>query len=271
MSIRTVTPIRFFFYLWLLSAPVFQGCTFDRAQKAFERGEKRLSEGEYGKAIEEYSYVAADFQESPYAPKSLYKITFIYNHHLGDVKGAREAYSRLIVMFPDSPEALEARQDMAAMYSGAGEHRRAIEEYQRLMEDLPEARAKYQYMIAMEYVMMNEFRQARVELVELLDVINNPNLSPVIRYEIANTYYIGGNMDEAIKRYDEIIARFPEHKIIVEVRFAKARALNEEGRLSDALAILKSLDGQYPNAEALKKHIELIEGKLYKERRKGDS
>ncbi len=246
----------------MATAALLQGCSFDRAHKAYERGERLLGDGDYSGAIAEYSSVVSGFPSSEWAPKSQYKIVFIFNHHINDMNGAREAYARLLVLYPGSEEVFLARQEMAQAWSSRGEHRKAIEEYQRLVLERPGSRQTFQYRIALEYVMMNEFRQARVELVELLDVITNPNLAPLIRYEIANTYYIEGSMDEAIKRYDEIIERYPGHSVAIDARLGKAKALDEAGRLDEALGVLTGLLGEYPNKEAIETRIRWIKKRL---------
>lgn len=264
MELKTATPIRLLFclLLFMAQASFLQGCSLDRAHKAYESGERLLGDGDYTGAIAEYSSVVSGFPSSEWAPKSQYKIVFIFNHHIGDMNGAREAYARLLVLYPGSEEAFLGRQDMAQAWSRKGEHRKAIEEYQRIIMERPGTRRTFQYRIALEYVMMNEFRQARIELVELLDVITNPNLAPLIRYEIANTYYIEGSMDEAIKRYDEIIERYPGHSVAVEARLGKAKALDEAGRLNEALDILNGLVGEYPDKEAIETRIRWIQKRL---------
>lgn len=264
MQLKTATPIRLFSCLlfFMAAAALLQGCSFDRAHKAYEKGERLLGDGDYSGAIAEYSSVVSGFPSSEWAPKSQYRIVFIFNHHIDDMNGAREAFARLLVLYPGSEEAFLGRQDMAQAWSRKGEHRKAIEEYQRLIMERPGTRRTFQYRIALEYVMMNEFRQARVELVDLLDAITNPALAPLVRYEIANTYYIEGNMNEAIKRYDEIMDTYPGHPVAVESRLGKAKALDEAGRLDEALDILTGLLGEYPNKEAIETRIRWIHKRL---------
>lgn len=246
----------------LLGAPLLSGCAVDPAQREFERAERLLSEGSYREAIDQYSYVVSRFGGSAYAPRSQYKIGVIYDRNLSDEKKALNAYSALFFMYPASAEAALARHDVAKIYSRKGEYRKAVEEYQKLLEERPGEQEKVQYLIAMEYVKMNDFRQARIELTELLDKVSNPAVAPKILFQIANTYYIEGKMQKALSGYDEIISKYPETDAAIDARFGKAKALDEEGRLEEALSILRGLEGQYPNSEALNKSIELIEKRL---------
>lgn len=231
------------------------GCPIDPARRDFERAEGYLSEGDHKKALDHYSYVVNKFENSPYGPKSQYKIGLIYARHLKDVKGASAAYRTLYYLYPKSPEAVLGRRDMAELYSSNGDHGKAIEEYQKLIRINPPEERRYKYLIAMEYLMKGDFRQARSELKELADMIVNPNMAPRIAYEIAGTYYLEGKISEAIKRYDEVVERYPEHQTAVDALFDKARALEDSGHPEEALEILRGLKGRYPNEDVLATRI----------------
>ena len=105
---------------------------------------------------------------------------------------------------------------------------------------------------------MNDLRQARVELKELLSS-SMPGRIPQIKFDIANTYYIEGDLKEAVSWYDAVISAAPDGRLNMEARFGKAKALEEAGRLNEALTIYRALSGKYPNQEALRTRMEWIE------------
>lgn len=253
----------------MFSAAFFNGCSEDPALSAYDRAEKALSEGDYAGALEKYSYVANNFHSSPYGPKSRYRIGFIYNRHLRENEKALEAYKTLYYLYPESSEAVLARQEIAKLYSRGGEHSRAVGEYQRLLEERPGEADKFLYQIAMEYIKMNDFRQARIELTELLSRTSNRNLIPKIHYQIANTYYIEGDLFRAVTAYDEVISRFPESQFSIEAGFGKGKAFEESGKLKEALQAYKSIENEYPDREVLKNRINLIESGLGNEAGRG--
>ncbi len=238
-------------------------CSGDPALELFQKAETLLGKGNYHGAIEGYRRVVKEYPESPYASISQYKLGFVYNRHLKDVDKALDAYMALFYLYPDSKETVQARKDMAGIYSELGDHRRAIEEYQFLLEEGPPARrADYQYLIAMEYIKLNDFQQARVELRELLDIVSSPEFISRIYYQLANTYFLEGRLNEAIETYSKVIEKAHNQSMVLEARLGKAIALEELGRLTDALSILKGLMEVYPNREAISTRIEWIEKRL---------
>jgi len=253
-----------FAVVFFLTAVLLASCFSDPARPVFEAAERDLGAGAFHEAISGYAYVASEFPSSSYAPKSQYMVASIYNRHLSDPASALRAYSTLISVFPRSREAWLAKEDMARLYSRMGDHWKAVDAFQALLETRPGERDKFLYLIAMEYVMMDDFRQARVELVELLDAASDARLIPEIMYRIAETYYIEGSLEKAMEAFDELISRYPENRFSLEARLGKARALTEIGSLTEALGILKGLEDEYTNREAIRTQIASIE-KLLRE------
>lgn len=242
---------------------LLSGCSSYRAEPSFEAAEMSLSEGRYQEAIEGYNRVISDFPGSSAAAKSQYRIASIYNRHLKDREKAMEAYSALRYMYPASPEARLATADMAGIYSREGDHKKAVEEFQTLLDGTPAERLKYRRLIAAEYMKMNDLRQALIEYDELAASEDlPPELMPRILFQIASTYYIGGQAEEAARRFDDIIRRYPEADVAIEARLGKGNALAEAGHLPEAIEVLKGLEGEYPNGQALRTRIEWLEKRL---------
>lgn len=230
----------------------------DQARAVFEAAQERLADGDYAGALSKYSEVVSRHQSSAYGPKSQYMIAYVQNRRFNDRQKAIESYSTLIYIYPESPEAMRARVDLAELYSSANDHRKAIEEYGAILRSGPPDAGRYVYAMAMEYVKMNDLRQARVELKGLL-VSSGPGPVPQIKFDIADTYYIEGNLMEALSWYDAVISETPDGRLKTEARFGKARALEEAGRLNEALAVYRAIAGDYPNQEALRTRVEWIE------------
>lgn len=212
-------------------------CPADPARRDFEEAGSYLDRGALKEAAERYAFVVTKYPGSAYAPESQLRIARIYVR-LDDIKRAEYAYSALFFLYPESPQAISGREELAALYSGNGEYMSAIEEYQRLFQALPESRQRFQYLIAMEYIKMNDFVQARAELNELNDIVTNPGLSPKIRLHIAETYYLEGSYREALAKYDDLIRRYPENEAAVEAMLGKALIYEEEGAYGQAVKAL---------------------------------
>jgi tetratricopeptide (TPR) repeat protein len=238
--LKSFFPVLFLLLLSTTAAVTFAGCGASEEVRMFEEAERLLSEGRYLPAVEAYSSLINAFPGSPHVPGCQYKIAFIHNMYLDDLTGAMNAYSTLLYMFPKSPEAVRARADRARIFSGLGDHMGAIEEYQWLLENGPDDKGDgFRYDLAMEYIKINDFGQARFELEELLT-------------------------EQAIEAYDEVVSRFIGQPVSLEARFSKAVVLEEAGRLKEALKLLKELEDEYPNREAVKIRISSTEERLKK-------
>ncbi len=250
------------------------GCTTDSAKKVYEEGTSLLGNADYAGAIAKFNSITRNNPNSPYAPKSQYMLATIYLRNTGETEKAKEAYYTLYYNFPQSPEAVKARKDLAVIYSASGEHDRAVVEYQWLLDKSPDERYKYRYLIGMEYLLMNDLTQARIEFTDLLALSKEPRpdgsppdeiapgLLADIYFQIAGIYYLEGDNSAAITAYDDFIERFPDHPLKLEAGLNKAKSLEAAARLPEALSILKGIENEYPNKEAITTYIRWIERKI---------
>ncbi len=223
------------------------GCSNKAEERAFFRAERALGEGEYLEAIAFYKIFVEEFPDSAHAPEAQYKIGVVYNSHLKNAKKALEAYAMLLYLFPGSPEAVLAREERAKAYSSWGRHRESIAEYAWMLEYGNEEKAGlYRYNIALEYIKMNDYGQARIELDELIKSAPDEKLLANAYYQVATALQLSGDFSAAVKAYDLFINTFPEHKLNSDAMLHKATVLEQSGKLKEALALLKVLRTQYP-------------------------
>jgi TolA-binding protein len=232
-------------------------------QSIFERGERALSRGDYEVAVEAYTELFNSYPESPLAAESIYKRAYVYKNMLGDNRRAMDSYATLLDLYPNSEQVYTAREDIAAIHSSMNEDRLAIAEYAWLIENAPsDKHSGYRYEIAMKYVKRNDFDQARIEFEELLKSSPSEDFTPKAYYQIATTYYLEGRLEDAIKGYDIVIGNFIDDPLHIEARFSKAVALEELGRLKEALTLFKELRGESASSELLKIRIDATEARI---------
>ncbi len=268
-KLKTFKPV---YPLIVLCLVLLMGCDRDNARERFGEAETFLGNGEFERAIEEYRSVANANGETAYGPISLYRIASIYDSHLDDKPKAVEAYYALYSIYPQSSEAVEAREAMAVIYSEAGNHTKAIGEYQWVLEKRPAREEHYRYLIAMEYLRANDFRQTRLELRDLFNSINAEDPPPPggpryelivkIYYQTANSYYLESRNTEALKAYDELISKYPGHPLSLEARLNKAHILIEDEMFEPALEILSALAPEYPHTETIDSMIKLTRKRI---------
>lgn len=259
--------LKIFIPVCIVIALVFfgYGCGLSPEEESFQQAEIILSNGDYKEAITAYKAFLQEFPQSRYAPESLYKTAYIYNRHQRDVKNALETYEMLFYLYPNSHHAMLAREDRAEIFSMAGEQRKAIEQYTGLLkEGIREREDNYRYKIAMEYIKMNAFGQARIEFEELLKSKPNTVFAPKVYFQIATTYYLEGRLGDAVGAYDEVITRYPNDQLSIEARLGKAAAFEEAGRHTDALALLSELEDDYSNSYVIKIRIKSTRERMKK-------
>jgi TolA-binding protein len=251
-----------YFAVLAIAVALFHGCYSDPAQKDFEKAEQLLSSGESAEALRKYAYIANNFQASPSAPKSRYKMAFIYRNSLLDRKEAIETYKTLIFLYPQSAEAVSARKDLAKLYSEIGEYSKALAQEQWLYKQGYLNENQFKYMLAMHYVRINDFKQARIEFESLKSNAGDKEIVQEAYFQHASTYFLEGDSKKAIEAYDDVLSRFPTHKAALDMKFNKAKALEEFGKPLEALELLVSIRGAHPNKAVVDSSIEAIRDRL---------
>lgn len=234
-------------------------CGEKPVKKIYTDAEQLVSEGYFEAGIEKYYKIIDSYPDSKYAGKSYYKIGYTYHRYLQKRQLAVDTYSALFYLHPNSEEAMLAREDRANIFSSTGKHSRAIEDYDILLQTSPpDKMSDLQYLIAMEYISMNDFMQARIELGEILSRNPNKKMLPDIFYMTATTYHLEGSLDDAIESYDKVITDYPRTRLAIEARLQKGIALGEAGYYKEAITELKMLEPVYANHDALMKRIDLL-------------
>ena len=247
-------------------------CGQDPSTKIFNEAELLLSRGEYREAIEAHTELIKSHPESPLAPKSLYKKAAIHYRYLNDIETALKTYDELAYLYPESDKLIEAAMDRGEIYSALGQHWKAVEEYEWLLErGVGEERERYQYLIGMEYYKMNDFRQARIEFAEILQNNGQTPLAPNIHFRIASAYYLEGNLPDGLTAYEAVIALFPDNPLALESSVNIAQIHTDAGRFSEALELLTKIkeDGAWPESGLIEMRIALIEERIKNPRHKG--
>lgn len=259
-----ITSLFFAFLLFCVS------CGSNEGQAVYDKGEKLKKDGRYEEAITEYRYVALHYQKAKFAPEALFRIGEVSYLYLKDFKAAGRAFRDLLNNYSWSARCKQAQLHLAdiEMY-GLQDFKQAIVEYQKAISyyGAEKEAERFQHEIAKAYFNLENFEQQRVELNLLLTKFPDSELAKSVYYEIANSYYIEGNSDEAIDSYKKVIEKFPSTSVSLESKFQMASCLEEKEDLRGAIAILKEIEGVYPNYKIVKMRIERIKKRLKSRRR----
>ena len=251
---------------------LLNGCTRSKgASEGYMEAEELLGRGKFLLAVEKYDSVAREYASTPFAPRGLYKEALIYNRFLEDRKRAIEAYYRLLSLYPDSAEAFAARRDLAVLYSASGDHTKAVEQYQWLLDSgrEPAKEGRYRYTIALEYFRMNDLDQAEAELKDLLAMAGNGEVRARALLLRGDILYMKGELDRAMGDFREVARRYPGTETALQATFDLARALEEAEREDEALELLEGIRERYPNRDAVERTIRGIRARREERRRAG--
>jgi predicted Zn-dependent protease len=88
------------------------------------------------------------------------------------------------------------------------------------------------------------------------------SLVPEILYRLARTRALQGEIDEAIRLYQTLMEDHAGDPFVQEGRIGLAAALEEQGRLREALDVLEKLREDANDSPALMRRIEQIRGRM---------
>lgn len=238
-----------------------------REQALYEQAMVALDEHLSGAAVEYLTTFLVKYPENELYPDALRQratIFYLYqSRYLEAISDMRE----LLNKYPTSRHAFEARRTIAEiMEMKIRDRRRAIVEYQRLIDDYETVVDDdlYQYRIAScSYALLN-FEQAKLEFYKL---INNYPASEHVDdsyYQIANILQTQGALEDARKAYQLYLARYPKGDFSIDAKFNLAATLEEMEELKEALRMYQEVFEEYPNKEAVTWRIEKVAERIQK-------
>lgn len=237
----------------------------DILEKRYQKGLALRDAGDYAAAAALLQELQAEHPQSTRAPEALLQAAKVLNFSLNRFADALVVYLSLERDYPDAPQTEEARRQIADLYKfRLNDQPRAIIAYQQLIDDAVDGADKLQYEVADSYFRENNFEQARIEFESLMRSYPESALLPEVQYRIAVTLALEGDAAGAQAAYREVSARWPHSPYASEARFGLATVLEERERLQEALTILETLRGVYPNQEVLAQRIANLEGRLGK-------
>jgi TolA-binding protein len=117
----------------------------------------RLNElfAHYEEAIKHYRYLLIAFPGDVLCSESLYRIGYIYEHHIGDITEAKTAYNQLITFYPGSTYIEKALISHAQLSCEQEEWQQAMDYFNQYVTLYPESRinedVRYRLVEIMQY------------------------------------------------------------------------------------------------------------------------
>ena len=213
-------------------------------EKWLERADKLIEKGEFQEARNLLLEVKNRDTTTNYGPKAQLKIAESYIKE-EEPELAIEEYRKFIREFPDHSYAPYAQYQIANLYfqdvkgpeRGAGEARKALEEFERLKKLYPrnpyreiidikiekcrDVMAAYELMVGKFYFKKDSFRAAKGRLEGLRKNFPNYKDMPEVLYLLWKSYLGLKENDNAESAYRELISRYPQSKEALKAKKEK--------------------------------------------------
>ena len=230
-------------------------------EEDYSKAALAVSERDYQQALDYYEGIYRRNPNFHLAGQALYQGAEIKNLYQKRYSEALLDYLTLQQKYPEESALVRDSQvRIAEIYKNRErDYLRAAGEYRKALDLGVENPDKIQYEIADSYFRQEAYQQAVDAFAELRQNYPHSPLLAEAGYRVATVYSLLGEGDAAIESFREVIGRWPTSPYAIEARFGLAVVLEERDNFAEALSLLHSLRGEYSNAEALAKKIEMLE------------
>jgi tetratricopeptide (TPR) repeat protein len=259
----------------LLLLSLLVACTLGVSDEKWKLAQSYVQQGQYLRAIEEYSRIVNLEQSGDMAVKAQTQIALIYEQNLKDypraIRAYRDVYRR---SGEDISSRLKARTEIARIYSSRlGDFQAAIEEYEVIFKEFGYQIAEGpDLMIARAEALMEamRFEEASSVLAKFREHFPGHKEGPRTLLLQAQSYLASQKNDQAIENFRDIIRRFNgvegfEH-LVAEAYYGLGVAFESKDELEKALEAYRASLQKYPNPKVVELKIERLQQRK-KERR----
>ena len=236
----------------------------------FNKAGMAVGARDYQQALNYYEGIYRRNPTFHLAGQALYQSAEIKNLYLKRYSEALLDYLSLQQKYPEEYALVRnAQLRIAEIYKNRQrDYLRAAAEYRKALDLGAENPDRIQYEVADSYFRLEAYNQAVEAFAELRRNYPQSPLLAEAGYRVATVYSLLGESEAAIESFREVMGRWPTSPYAVEARFGLAAVLEERDNFSEALSLLHSLRGEYSNADALARKIEMLELRMKKKQRR---
>jgi TolA-binding protein len=252
----------------LLIGVLLAGCdVYDKgASDEYEAATKRWNAGEYQAAVSQYFDLVKRHPSSPKADDALYWAGVTQFLYLGETEKALLTLRLLLKTYPLRDMAPPAQWYIAQIYElGYSDYGRAIEEYRKAAAySNSDVREKSLFSVAECLFRVGKIQEARETWMQQVAEFPNGPESRLAYFRLGTAAFSKGELDLSEKFYRKALEHTADREILIKAKFALAECLEMGDRLTEALALYKELEPQYPNPEVIQIKIRALEKRITK-------
>jgi tetratricopeptide (TPR) repeat protein len=187
---------------------------------------------------------------------------------LGDYRGAVAYYRRLIELYPNTPDAWQARAVIGEIYRDRfGDRIGAIAQWAEVAAGASPAAPRYQLKVAREYLELKNYEQARTEARILRERWPRSPEADEAQLLTAQAWAMERRADEALRAFQATVDRRPSAEIAARALEGMAHLYAQQGPgercgnqscLDRAIELYAEALPGHPNPDALRKNIEAV-------------
>lgn len=245
-----------------VALPVYRHYRQSAPQRLFADAVKLESQGKFEAAQQQYQQLYQRYPDSGLAPKALLRSGRIWQLDRHHDQQALLCYLQLEHDFPESLLIRSAREEAARIVKySLRDYSRAIEFYQRLLDDAGDKADHYLYEIADCYFRLDNYTQARIELETLIERVPHSSLLPDVLYRKGGLLLLENRLAAARQDWQRLVKEFPQSVYAPQARFNLAKLLEEQGHLVEALQQYQKLT-DYPQPALLEEKIKHLKQRI---------
>lgn len=249
-------------------------CSVGLAEKHWQLAEEFQRQGQYLRAVEEYSRIVNFGHRSPLATKAELEIARIYEENLKDYPRSIRAYRDVVRRADDSRTKMEARRSVARIYlerlqnpgAAADELGPLFEEYGRFQKEGPDILLT----LAKALTDAGRFSDSSTKYELFRQLYPGHRDGPRTLIDQGHALLADRSPDQAAKCFRELIEKVGNDPqtatLAAEAYYGLGNALEANDDLPGALAAYRQSLATYPNPKVIQLKIERVE-KRRKERR----
>ena len=239
-------------------------------EENFSKAGMAVGARDYQQALDYYEGIYRRNPTFHLAGQALYQSAEIKNLYLKSYPEALLDYLSLQQKYPEEYTLVRnAQLRIAEIYKNRQrDYLHAAAEYRKALDLGVENPDRIQYEIADSYFRQEAYKQAVEAFAELRRNYPQSPLLAEAGYRVATVYSLLGESEAAIESFREVMGRWPTSPYAIEARFGLSAVLEERDNFAEALSLLHSLRGEYSNADALNKKIEMLELRMKKKQRR---
>ncbi len=260
LNLRFTNSSAFSLALWL------GACSVNVNEKHWNLAEQYAQQGQFLRAIEEYTRVVNFGQKSPLAIRAQMSIAQIYDEQLKDYPRAIRAWRDVLRRSDDSGVKIQSRIAVAQIYMNRMENPlAAAEEYSIVLKENPDIGADGpKILLSLARALLDASRYSDAAEKFKLFLANYPGHQENARvlYELGRAYLSGGKLLLAKTTFQELIAKLEgrpgQSSLVAEAYFGLGETYESMEDMKMALEAYKQSLATYPNKEVIELKIDRI-------------